>query len=96
MCSILHAERSQHIEYPTYYANVNKVNIAYQEFGNPNDDTVLLIMGLGGQLIHWNDDLVWQLVDAGFHVVRFDNRDAGWSTKFYRADTPGVCDWRAL
>jgi len=84
------AARSEQVEYPTYYAHVNEVSIAYQEFGNPEDDTVLLIMGLGGQLIHWDDDLVWKLVDAGFHVVRFDNRDAGWSTKLYSEDTPGL------
>ncbi len=83
------AERSKQVEYPTYYAHVNNVSIAYQEFGDPEDDTVLLIMGLGGQLIHWDDDFVWNLVDAGYHVIRFDNRDAGWSTKFYNEDTPG-------
>ncbi len=84
------AERSEQVEYPTYYAHVNDISIAYQEFGNPEDETIILVMGLGGQLIHWDDDLVWKLVDAGFHVVRFDNRDAGWSSKLYDADTPNV------
>ncbi len=88
--NLSNAARSEQIEYPTYYANVNDVSIAYQEFGDPEHETILLIMGLGGQLIHWDDDVVWQLVDAGFHVVRFDNRDAGWSTKLYHEDTPGI------
>ncbi|MCH2191095.1 MAG: alpha/beta hydrolase [Gammaproteobacteria bacterium] len=84
------AARSEQIEYPTYYAHTNGISIAYQEFGNPEDDTIMLVMGLGGQLIHWDDDIVWGLVDAGFHVVRFDNRDVGWSSKLYNLDTPGV------
>ena len=85
-----HSTRADQVEYPTYYAHTNGISVAYQEFGNPEDETILLVMGLGGQLIHWEDDLVWSLVDAGFHVVRFDNRDAGWSTKFYQEDTPGI------
>lgn len=84
------AKRTEQVEYPTYYAHVNGLSIAYQEFGDPENDTILLIMGLGGQLIHWDDDLVWKFVDAGFHVVRYDNRDAGWSSKLYEADTPGI------
>ena len=91
LCSFkTQAVRSEQVEYPTYYAHVNGLSIAYQEFGDPENETILLVMGLGGQLIHWDDDIVWQLVDAGFHVVRFDNRDAGWSTKLYQADTPGI------
>lgn len=84
------AERREQIEYPTYYAHVNGLSIAYQEFGDPESETILLVMGLGGQLIHWDDDIVWSLVDAGFHVIRFDNRDAGWSSKLYKEDTPGI------
>ncbi|GAA6137926.1 alpha/beta hydrolase [Arenicella sp. 4NH20-0111] len=84
------SERPDQVEYPTYYANVNGLTIAYQEFGDPEHETIMLVMGLGGQLIHWDDDLVWQLTDAGFHVIRFDNRDAGWSSKLYHESTPGI------
>jgi len=77
-------------EFPTYTAHVNGISIAYQDFGNPANDTILLVMGLGGQLIHWDNNIVTQLVDAGYRVVRFDNRDAGWSEKFYNAPTPGL------
>ena len=90
VCSKALAARSEQVEYPTYYAHSNGITIAYQEFGNPEDETIILVMGLGGQLIHWDDDLVWSLVDAGYHVIRFDNRDAGWSTKLYHEDTPGI------
>lgn len=77
-------------EYPTYSAFVNDISIAYQDFGDPKNDAILLVMGLGGQLIHWDDDLVFKLVDEGYRVIRFDNRDAGWSQKFYQAPTPGL------
>jgi len=78
-----------HQEYPTYYAHVNNLNLAYQDFGNQEDDAVLLIMGLGGQLIHWDDDFVLTLVEQGYRVIRFDNRDSGWSSKLYKQGTPG-------
>ena len=47
---------------------------------SPSDPTVLLVMGLGLQMVWWRDDLVRMLVDRGLHVVRFDNRDVGRST----------------
>ncbi|MBL3041887.1 alpha/beta hydrolase, partial [Klebsiella pneumoniae] len=45
----------------------------------PSDPVLLLVMGLGGQLIHWPDDVVEALCRQGFRVVRYDNRDAGLS-----------------
>lgn len=84
-----YAEDVQQIEYPTYFANANDITIAYQDFGDKNDPVILLIMGLGGQLIHWDDDFVLSLVDAGYRVIRYDNRDIGMSEKLYRAPTPG-------
>ena len=78
-----------HTEYPTYFAPSNGISIAYQEFGDPSDETIILVMGLGAQLIHWNDDFVERLVAAGYHVIRFDNRDIGLSEKFYDAGEPG-------
>lgn len=49
--------------------------------GRPSDPTVLLVMGLGMQLVAWPMEFCQSLVDAGFHVVRFDNRDVGLSDK---------------
>ena len=63
---------------------------AYQDFGELDDPAILLVMGLGAQLIHWDDDLVLSLVDAGYRVIRFDNRDVGLSEKLYEASTPGI------
>jgi pimeloyl-ACP methyl ester carboxylesterase len=65
-------------------ADANGVQLAYESFGDPADPTILLVMGLGTQLLAWPDDLCRALADAGHHVVRFDNRDVGLSTKFDR------------
>jgi len=45
---------------------------------------------LGGQLIHWDDEFVMSLVDAGYRVIRYDNRDTGLSQKYHDAPTPGM------
>ena len=56
------------------------VEIEFDTWGDARNPTVLLIMGFGAQMIAWEDDFVRALADAGFHVVRFDNRDCGLST----------------
>ena len=58
----------------------NGIEIAYETFGDPGDVPVVLIMGLGTQMIAWPDELCEDIASRGFHVVRFDNRDAGAST----------------
>jgi pimeloyl-ACP methyl ester carboxylesterase len=62
-------------------AGVNGIEIAYERLGDPDGQPLLLVMGLGMQLIHWDLELCQLLVDRGFHVIRFDNRDVGHSTK---------------
>ena len=62
-------------------ALANGLEIKYETFGNPEDPPVLLIMGLGGQLIAWDLDFCGALADRGYFVIRFDNRDAGLSEK---------------
>jgi pimeloyl-ACP methyl ester carboxylesterase len=61
---------------------VNGVELAYQELGDPDGEPMLLVMGLGMQLIHWQLGFCELLADEGFRVIRFDNRDAGHSTRF--------------
>ena len=63
------------------FATVNGVRLAYQDLGDRDGPVILLIMGLGAQLIHWPDELVAPLLRQGFRVIRFDNRDAGLSQK---------------
>ena len=60
--------------------NANGIEIEYEALGAPSHPAMLLIMGLGAQLIHWPDAFCQGLVAHGFHVVRFDNRDSGLST----------------
>jgi pimeloyl-ACP methyl ester carboxylesterase len=59
---------------------VGDVDLCHDAFGDPDHPPVLLIMGLGFQLIHWPEHFCRQLAAEGFRVVRFDNRDAGRST----------------
>lgn len=60
----------------------NGIELAYDEFGSPEGETVLLIAGLGTQRIRWTDSFCDLLADQGFRVIRFDNRDTGGSTSF--------------
>ena len=69
-------------------APANGLELAYETIGDPGDPTVLLIMGLGAQLIAWPDELCSELAAAGHHVVRFDNRDVGLSTHLHHLGAP--------
>jgi pimeloyl-ACP methyl ester carboxylesterase len=63
------------------FADVDRgITLCYETFGDPQDPTLLLIIGLGGQMIEWRTEMCEQMAARGFHVVRFDNRDAGLST----------------
>jgi len=70
-------------------AQVGPVELVYETIGDPADVPMLLVMGLGMQLIHWDRGLCELLAERGFHVIRFDNRDAGLSTKI-RGPVPNV------
>ena len=59
----------------------NGITIEYEEFGPPDAPVILLIMGLGMQLVAWPELFCQGLASRGFRVVRFDNRDAGLSTQ---------------
>jgi pimeloyl-ACP methyl ester carboxylesterase len=69
-------------------AKVGDLELCYEDLGDPGGEPLVLIMGLGTQLIHWPPDFVNLLIDRGFRVIRFDNRDAGHSTKI-DAPPPG-------
>ena len=57
------------------------IELCYQTFGDPDDDPLLLVMGLGGPMTWWDTDLCERLARAGFFVIRYDNRDTGRSTR---------------
>jgi pimeloyl-ACP methyl ester carboxylesterase len=61
-------------------ATVGDVDLCYDTFGDAADPAMLLVMGLGFQLVHWPEEFCRLLADEGFFVIRFDNRDAGRST----------------
>ena len=64
--------------------------IEYDEHGKPGDPPVLLVMGLGAQMTLWPQELVDALVERGFRVIRYDNRDIGLSDKMEGAKAPGI------
>ena len=71
-------------------ATANGIEICYETIGDGSNPDLLLIMGLGGQMIQWPDDFCTRLASRGYHVVRFDNRDVGLSTKFDEAGMPDL------
>ena len=73
-------------------ANVGPANIdiAYERIGDPDAPPVLLIQGVGAQLVGWPDGFCTALVERGLHVIRFDNRDVGRSSHLSHAPAPDL------
>lgn len=70
------------------FCQVDEISLCYESMGDPNaENTAVLIMGLGLQMVWWKDDFCAELVNRGFRVVRFDNRDVGKSS---HVPGPGV------
>ena len=59
------------------------LEIHYEDMGDPSDPPVLLIMGLGAQLLLWRKGFCERLVNQGYRVIRYDNRDVGLSSKLH-------------
>ncbi|MFZ2651330.1 MAG: alpha/beta hydrolase [Burkholderiaceae bacterium] len=70
--------------------SANGVLIEVDDQGPPDAPPVLLIMGLGMQLVAWPQGFVNALLRAGFRVIRFDNRDVGLSQSFDHAGVPNI------
>ena len=68
----------------------NGITLEYDTFGGRGDRPLLLVMGLGAQMIHWRDAFCVRLADKGHYVIRFDNRDAGLSEKFGHLGLPDM------
>ena len=62
--------------------SANGISLEVEDHGSPAGEPLLLIMGLGMQLVAWHDDFVQSLVQRGFRVIRFDNRDIGLSKSY--------------
>lgn len=66
----------------------NGIETVYDTIGKPNDPPLLLVSGLGAQLVAWDMDFCQQLAAHGLWLIRYDNRDVGLATKFTAAGTP--------
>jgi pimeloyl-ACP methyl ester carboxylesterase len=71
-------------------AQANGIELEYDTFGDDADPALLLVMGLGAQMVAWDEEFCRLLAGRGFHVIRFDNRDVGLSTRFEHADDLNV------
>jgi pimeloyl-ACP methyl ester carboxylesterase len=80
---------------PMPRARSNGVEIEYEAFGDPSGAPLMLISGLGSQMIGWDEEFCSLLTDRGFYVIRFDNRDAGLSTWMDAAATYTLDDMAA-
>lgn len=76
-------------------ANVNNIEIEYETIGDPISKPLLLIAGLGSQMLAWSDEMCETFANRGFFVIRFDNRDIGLSTKFEDAGLPDFLEINA-
>ena len=68
----------------------NGIEIEYETFGDAAAAPLLLVMGLGAQMLSWDERFCNLLAGRGFHVIRYDNRDSGLSTKMDLAGVPDV------
>ncbi|AOY02089.1 alpha/beta fold hydrolase [Jeongeupia sp. USM3] len=75
--------------------SANGLQIEYERFGDPDAPAIVLVMGLGMQLIGWPDEFCQRLADAGFQVIRFDNRDIGLSSWLDHLGAPSL-PWNLL
>ncbi|MFT4098751.1 MAG: alpha/beta hydrolase [Rhodoblastus sp.] len=78
---------------PEQFASANGMTLCFDTFGDKTRPTLVLIMGLGAQMILWDDAFCAEIAQRGFHVVRFDNRDIGRSS---RVDVPVKVDFADL
>lgn len=73
--------------------DANGLQITYDSFGDPKDPVMILIMGLGTQMIHWSDEFCQLLASNKLRVIRFDNRDIGKSTWLTNSPVPTMWDF---
>lgn len=78
----------KHDEEAAINVGPSKIKMVYQRFGDSALPPVFLIMGGGAQMINWPEGFCRELASHGFHLIRFDNRDAGHSTHFMDVPVP--------
>lgn len=75
---------------PEALLSANGLTLCWDSFGDPDDPPLILIMGVGAQMIAWDDEFCEQLAGHGLRVIRFDNRDVGRSSWLHHAGTPDL------
>ena len=75
------------MNYQEDYAEENGVKIAYRDYGPEGAEPILLVHGLGAQLVHWPAHLIDFLIENNYRPITYDNRDAGLSTRFFGKPT---------
>ncbi len=71
-------------------AKANGLTFEYETFGDKANPPLVLIMGVGCQLVMWPESFCNGLAEMGFHVIRYDNRDVGLSSKIDEAGAPDI------
>lgn len=71
-------------------ARVGELELEYDNFGDPGGPPVLLVMGLGAQMTTWDEEFCRELAGRGLHVIRYDNRDIGLSTRLDHLGVPNI------
>ena len=71
------------LEIRSGYAHHGDIELYYEDLGDISNPPVLLIMGLGAQLVLWHNEFCQKLIDLGYRVIRYDNRDVGLSSKLH-------------
>jgi pimeloyl-ACP methyl ester carboxylesterase len=74
------SETPVHVSEELFAPVADGIELCYQTFGDPDDEPLLLVMGLGGPMNWWDPELCADLARRGFYVIRYDNRDTGRST----------------
>ena len=86
----LNASSNYSVDQKTTVVDLNGISIAYTTAGNEEDPAVLMIMGLMASHKVWGEEIVNSLVNSGYRVVLFDNRDTGESEKLDRLGKPNL------
>jgi pimeloyl-ACP methyl ester carboxylesterase len=76
------------------FCKAGDVDLCFETQGDPADPAVLLVMGLGMQMVGWPAEFCQGLVERGFFVIRYDNRDTGRSSHY--PDTPPPTSWELM
>lgn len=74
----------------------DNIELCVEAGGNPNNPPLLMVMGLGSQMVFWPDNFIKRFIDAGFFVIRFDNRDIGLSSKVQIEGLPRISQFKMM